>query len=102
MGRPEAIDPPEHVSGAAELRALRAGWAGDGLSPDEPEPERERRLAVLRGLTPAARLRQALELGERVRRLMRIGLRQLHAELDEAWFQRLWLEHRARCHKQNF
>lgn len=65
-------------------------------------PNHREYLRVLRGMTPAQRLRKAIELGELSRRLFKQGLRRRFPQLSEEALHRLYLERLAKCHNRNY
>ncbi|MGD9645750.1 MAG: hypothetical protein AB7U73_08560 [Pirellulales bacterium] len=58
--------------------------------------------AVLRQMTPADRLRKAIELGELSRKLLRAGLRERFPDLPDDALHRLYLKQLAACHNRNY
>ncbi len=60
------------------------------------------RLAVLRAMSPEARLAQALELSEWTRRLFEQGLRRRFGDLGEAEFRSLLRARLELCHNRNY
>lgn len=68
----------------------------------KPRPNHREYLRVLRGMTPAQRLRKAIELGELSRRLFKQGLRRRFPQLSEEALHRLYLERLAKCHNRNY
>ena len=65
-----------------------------------PGANRRRYLEILARLTPAARLRKALELGRLSRTLFLEGLRRRFPDLDERQLRILYLERLAKCHNR--
>lgn len=53
-------------------------------------------------MTPEARLKKAFELSDMVKNLFRKGLRDLHPDLPEKEFQKLFLERLEKCHNRNW
>ena len=68
----------------------------------KPDPNHFKHLAALGRMSPAERLRQALELSEFTRRLFRQGLRKRFPHLTPDEFQRLYLERLELCHNRNY
>ena len=68
----------------------------------KPDPNHQRRLQVLRTLTPQQKLDQVFQLNERTLKLFRIGLRKRFPDLSEEEFKTLYLQMRARCHNRNY
>ena len=68
----------------------------------KPDLNHQRRLRVLRSLTPQQKLDQVFQLNERTLKLFRIGLRQRFPDLSEEEFEALYLQMRARCHNRNY
>lgn len=69
---------------------------------EKTHPNHERTLQILRTMTPAEKLAQVFKLNERTLKLFRIGLRQRFPDLDDASFEKLYLQMRARCHNRNY
>jgi hypothetical protein len=76
--------------------------AAPAFNRGKPRPNHQRTLQILRNLTPGERLAQVFKLNERTLKLMRIGLRLRFPDLDEAAFERVYLEMRERCHNRNY
>jgi len=68
----------------------------------KPRPNHQRTLQILRSLTPQQKLAQVFKLNERTLQLMRIGLRRRFPDLDDAAFEKIYLQMRARCHNRNY
>jgi hypothetical protein len=68
----------------------------------KPRPNHQRRLRILRSLTPEQKLAQVFALNERAQKLFRIGLRRRFPDLDDAALQRLYLQMRERWHNRNY
>ncbi len=68
----------------------------------KPRPNHQRRLQILRFLTPQQKLAQVFQLNERALKLFRIGLRRRFPNLDDAAFEKLYLQMRQRCHNRNY
>ena len=68
----------------------------------KPDPNHQRRLQVLRTLTPQQKLDQVFQLNERTLKLFRIGLHKRFPDLSEEEFETLYLQMRARCHNRNY
>jgi hypothetical protein len=82
---------------------------GNVVMPDEetaivrkPQPNHQRALQILRGMTPRQKLAQVFKLNERTLKLFRIGLRRRFPDLDDAAFEKLYLHMRQRCHNRNY
>lgn len=69
---------------------------------DKPTPNYDKYLEVLRAMSPVDRLRKALELSNRSRRLFKLGLRQRFPELSESELHQLYLERLDKCRNQNY
>ncbi|MBD3672179.1 MAG: hypothetical protein HUJ26_01520 [Planctomycetaceae bacterium] len=59
-------------------------------------------LQALRRMTPAQRVRKALELGERNKRLLKQALRKRFPEMSDDDLHQLYLERLAQCHNRNY
>ena len=68
----------------------------------KPRPNHQRTLQILRSMTPSQKLAEVFKLNERTIRLFRIGLRRRFPDLDDAAFEKLYLQMRARCHNRNY
>lgn len=68
----------------------------------KPHPHHRLYIQILRRMTPDQRLRKALELTDLGKRLFADGLRRLYPQLTDADFRRLYSEHLARCHNNNY
>jgi uncharacterized protein (DUF433 family) len=68
----------------------------------KPRPTHQRTLQILRGMSPREKLAQVFKLNERTLKLMRIGLRRRFPDLDDAAFEKVYLQMRARCHNRNY
>ena len=68
----------------------------------KPRPNHQRTLQILRSMTPSQKLAEVFKLNERTIRLFRIGLRRRFPDLDDAAFEKLYLQLRARCHNRNY
>ncbi|MDB5390484.1 MAG: hypothetical protein JWM11_6130 [Planctomycetaceae bacterium] len=68
----------------------------------KPRPNHQRTLQILRQMTPQQKLAQVFKLNERTLKLMRIGLRRRYPDLDDAAFEKVYLQMRARCHNRNY
>ena len=68
----------------------------------KPQLNHEIYILALRQLTPAQRLKKALEMSKLVKRLFRAGLRKAHPDLSEDEFHTLYLERLALCHNRNW
>ncbi len=77
-----------------------SGYSHRAMS--DPLRADENQLRVLRALTPDARLRQALELSERTRRLFEHGLRRRFPDLGETELRALVRERLDLCHNRNY
>lgn len=65
-------------------------------------PNHARYIAILRGMTPAARLAKAFELSEMAKSLFFQGLRRRFPHLPEDDLRRLYLERLDRCHNRSW
>ncbi|MEX1231131.1 MAG: hypothetical protein WEB58_12875 [Planctomycetaceae bacterium] len=65
-------------------------------------PNHQRTLQILRGMTPQQKLAQVFKLNERTLKLFRIGLRGRFPDLDDAAFEKVYLQMRERCHNRNY
>ena len=63
----------------------------------KPRPNHQLTLRILRAMTPEQKLDQVFKLNERGLELMRIGLRQRFPDLDDAAFEKVYLQWRAHC-----
>ena len=68
----------------------------------KPKLNRRRQLEILRAMTPAQRLEQALELTDFTRQLMKDGIRRRHPEATEQEVHRLFLDRLKQCHNRNY
>ena len=68
----------------------------------KPRPNHQRTLQILRSMTPQQKLAEVFKLNERTIQLFRIGLRRRFPDLDDAAFEKLYLQMRARCHNRNY
>ena len=68
----------------------------------KPRPNHQLTLRILKAMTPAQKLAQVFKLNERTLKLFRIGLRRRFPHLDDAAFEKLYLQMRARCHNRNY
>ena len=68
----------------------------------KPRPNHQQTLQILRAMTPQQKLDQVFKLNQRTLKLMRIGLRRRFPDLDDASFEKIYLEMRARCHNRNY
>ncbi len=68
----------------------------------KPRPNHQRTLRCLRAMTPSEKLDQVFKLNERTITLFRIGLRRRFPDLNEAEFEKLYLQMRARWHNRNY
>jgi hypothetical protein len=53
-------------------------------------------------MTPGQKLAQVFKLNERTLKLMRIGLHRRFPNLDDAAFEKVYMQMRARCHNRNY
>lgn len=67
----------------------------------KPRPNRERYFAILRRMTPEARLNKSFELTQLSRDLLRAGLAAQFPELTADELQTLYLARLAECRKRN-
>ncbi|WLD11385.1 hypothetical protein [Planctellipticum variicoloris] len=75
----------------------------DGTLPARKmRPNHQRTLRILRTLTPQQKLAEVFKLNERTLQLMRIGLRRRFPDLDDAAFEKVYLQMRERCHNRNY
>lgn len=65
-------------------------------------PNHQRTLQILRWMTPQQKLAQVFKLNERTLKLFRIGLRGRFPDLDDAAFEKVYLQMRERCHNRNY
>lgn len=65
-------------------------------------PNHQLSLRILRSMTPQQKLAQVFKLNERTKMLFRIGLRRRFPDLDEAEFEKVYLQMRMRCHNGNY
>jgi hypothetical protein len=72
------------------------------ISIKKPRPNHQRRLRILRAMSPRERLEQLFRLNERALKLFRIGLRRRFPDLDDVEFHEVYLQMRARCHNRNY
>jgi hypothetical protein len=63
---------------------VTAGTGPPGMDSRKPRPNHRRYLAILRGMSPEARLRKAFELSDLSRELFRHGLKRRFTEKSEA------------------
>ena len=68
----------------------------------KPLANHSQRLVALRQMTPAERLRQALELSEFTRYLFKKGLRARFHNMRPDQFHQLYLKRLAGCHNRNY
>lgn len=68
----------------------------------KPRPNHQRRLQILRAMSPAEKLAQVFMLNERALKLFRVGLRRRFPDLDDEAIEKLYLQMRARCHNRNY
>lgn len=68
----------------------------------KPRPNHQRTLQILRAMTPQQKLARVFKLNERALELMRIGLRRRFPDLDDAAFEKVYLQTRERCHNRNY
>ena len=68
----------------------------------KPRPNHQRTLQILRAMTPQQKLEQVFKLNERTLKLFRIGLRRRFPDLDDAAFEKVYLQMRERCHNRNY
>jgi hypothetical protein len=70
----------------------------------DPKPKPNRRLYIetLRRMTPAQRLRKAIDLSELGKRLFLHGLRRRYPEADERQIHEIYLKRIAKCHNRNY
>jgi hypothetical protein len=87
-------------SSSTSNKSIPGVVAGSGA--EKPRANHQRTLQILRAMTPQQKLAQVFKLNERTLNLMRIGLRQRHPDLDEAAFEKLYLQMRMRCHNQRY
>ena len=96
---------PQPRSGATKTGVPKPELGNEGIANrpvQKPRPNHQRTLQVLRAMTPAQKLAQIFLLNERTIKLFRIGLRRRFPDLDEAAFEKLYLQLRARCHIRNY
>jgi hypothetical protein len=72
------------------------------FSNQKPRPNHQRTLQILRAMSPREKLAQVFKLNERTLKLMRIGLRRRFPDLDNAAFEKVYLQMRERCHNRNY
>ena len=65
-------------------------------------PNHQLSLRILRSMTPQQKLAQVFKLNERTKMLFRIGLRRRFPDLDNAEFEKVYLQMRMRCHNRNY
>lgn len=68
----------------------------------KPRPNHKMYLEILRKMTPEERLKKAFELSEMTKELFRQGLRELHPDLSEEEFHKIFLEQLEKCHNRNW
>ena len=84
-------------------RQLRSPTAAEEALPTrKPRPNHQRTLQILRAMTPQQKLAQVFKLNERTLKLFRIGLRRRFPDLDDAAFEKVYLQMRERCHNRNY
>lgn len=90
----------DHLSAAQPETAT----AGQDMAENrtKPRPNHQRTLPILRGMSPREKLAQVFKLNDRTLKLMRIGLRRRFPNLDDAAFEKVYLQMRARCHNRNY
>lgn len=79
-----------------------ANAQADAGATKKPRPNHQRTLRILRAMTPAEKLAQVFKLNERTLKLFRIGLRRRFPNLDDAAFEKVYLQMRTRCHNRNY
>ena len=65
-------------------------------------PNHQLTLRILRSMSSQQKLAQVFKLNERTQMLFRIGLRRRFPDLDDAEFEKVFLQMRARCHNRNY
>jgi hypothetical protein len=68
----------------------------------KPQPNRDKYIEILRGMSPEQRLAKAFELSEFAKGLFLQGLRNLHPEATEEEVRKIYLARLAKCHNRNY
>jgi|GEM_PF-1431139 uncharacterized protein (DUF433 family) len=66
----------------------------------KPRPNHQRTLNILRSMEPRQKLAQVFKLNDRMLELFRAGLRRRFPDLDDAEFEKVYLQMRERCHNR--
>lgn len=69
------------------------------MTDPQPRSHHQRKLQILRSMTPSQKLARVFKLNERVLNQMRAELRQQYPDLSEAELHQRYLELRNRCHQ---
>jgi hypothetical protein len=94
--------------GEADVELDGAGFVGGGraamiwIMELKLEPNRSKYVQVLRGMSPAQRLKKAIELSELGKRLFLHGLVRRFPDATKEELHALYLQRMARCHNRNY
>ena len=93
---------PDDISAALSYAdGIKLIADGSGTCPSrKPRPNHQRTLRILRSMSPQQKMAQVFKLNDRTLKLFRVGLRRRFPELNDAEFEKVYLQMRERCHNR--